>query len=539
MPTSTAATRRRLPPAARARTALMALALLLWAVPTAYADVAGDVQARVARAITATAPKKATIGVQIVALGDAPGDRKVLYTRSADRPMIPASNLKLITTAAALDTLGEDFKFRTQLLVRANTSAGDVELAVVGDGDPSFGDATLLKEMDGWGTRTVFETWARVLSERGVRRVSALHLDDSVFDEEYAHPNWPADQRHKWYEAQVGGLNLNVNCLDVYLTRGSGRLMNYRLDPPTEYVTVDHSCRRGDRNAVWLTRAEGGNRIILAGQTNASEQALSVTVHGPALYFGTVFAEVLREHGIDCADPVVDRTIRAGWELQQQSAGQPDAGAEITDTPDVSEAPESQHMLAAQSMRHVPWQLLAVHQTGMGPVLARTNKDSINMYAEALSKRLGFAATGEPGSWRSGEQAIKDFLFRIGAEAQEVNLDDGSGMSRQNRVTAAVLCDVLSRMHYGEAAEAFRDSLSEAGVDGTLEQRFGNRGRDLRGRVFGKTGYINGVITFSGYLHGRDGRWYAFSILVNDCPETWKAREMQEAIVEALDNALK
>ncbi len=509
MPTSNAA------PPTVSRLLLLGLAAILCLAPASLArgDLAADVSQRVKTLLEAGTPKNSTLGVQIVALGEAPGQQRVLFSQSADRPMIPASNLKLLTTAAALDTLGKDFAFQTKLLVRGDVASGEVELAVIGDGDPSFGDAALLRSIDGWGTRTVFAAWAEQLQAQGIRRISAVRLDDSVFDDQYIHPSWPENQRHRWYEAQVGGLNLNINCIDVHVyRRGSAEILGYRLDPPTEYVTVNNTARRGTKNAIVLTRPERTNNITLGGQTDAREQGpMQVTIDNPTGFFGAVFAEVLREAGIECPPPEVDRTIRDEW------------ASRLSGTSDAVSG----------------WRLLALHQTQMPPVLARTNKDSINLYAEALAKRTAFAATGRPGSWADAEEVVKDFLGRIGMERDHVRLDDGSGMSREDRVSAAALCDVLAAMHHSDAAEMFRGSLSGAGVDGTLQRRFRDAGRrDLHGRVFGKTGYINGVSTFSGYLHGRDGRWYAFSILVNNCAEVWKAQQLQEEIVLALDRSL-
>jgi D-alanyl-D-alanine carboxypeptidase/D-alanyl-D-alanine-endopeptidase (penicillin-binding protein 4) len=430
--------------------------------------------------------------------------------------MIPASNMKLLTSALALQALGKDFKFRTQLLVRGETASGDVELAVIGDGDPTFGDAELLKDIAGWDTRTVFASWAKQLKLQGVRRVSAIRLDDSVFDDQRVHPSWPLEQRHFWYEAQIGALTLNINCLDFHVfRRGDAALMGYRLDPPTRYATVENTLKRGTKNAVALTRREGGNVISLGGQTNAREQGpILVTIDNPTAYFGTVFAETLREAGIDCGETVTDRAIRSEWEAR--------APVDAASVPDPA-----------------GWRLLAVHETSLPTVLARTNKDSINLYAENLAKRVAFAATGQPGSWPAAQQAARDFLAQIGSEPEAIHLDDGSGMSRGNRLTAEVLCDVLAAMHHSDAAEMYRDSLSEAGVDGTLQRRFRAKGRqELHSRVFGKTGYISGVCTFSGYLHGRDGRWYAFSILVNDSSDLARAQQLQEEIVAALDRSL-
>ena len=519
-------TARRFAPFFSPQRLIIATALAALFLPAiARADLASTLRGK----INAVAPAKSSVAVSVRRLDDA--GPTTLFTHRSDEAMIPASNLKVLTSAAALHTLGEDFRFRTRLYVRVHED-GTHEAAVVGDGDPSFGDAELLRGIDGWGTRTVFESWANALKASGITRIERLRLDDSVFDDAYEQPNWPDNQRHLWYEAQVSGLNLNMNCLDVHLRRGSGSTMLHRLDPPTEYVTVENTCRRGSRNAVWLSRERGSDTIILKGQTNASEQGpMRVTVENPTSYFGTVMAETLTAAGIEVGEVVTDRTVRSTLAEPALSRGpaqgdDPNGGAEAGDWDALDEP---------------AWHLLAVHETPLSTVLARTNKDSINLYAEALLKRTAFEITGEPGSWQAGEAAVKEFLTSLDVKADPVQMDDGSGMSRLNRVTANAMTGVLAAMFNGEHFETFRVSLSEAGADGTLESRFRDSDRsDLQGRVFGKTGYIDGVSTFTAYLHGRDGRWYAVSVLVNDVPggQVWKAKQLQEDVVLALDKSL-
>ncbi|MEL7238284.1 MAG: D-alanyl-D-alanine carboxypeptidase/D-alanyl-D-alanine-endopeptidase [Planctomycetota bacterium] len=485
----------------------MTTALLASAPEVLLASDTSRVASAVRQAIAKHRPKSTNIAVQVAALPASPGDRvssETLFTLDAESPFIPASNLKLLTSAAALDVLGPDFRFRTRLAVR-DRGDGSFDVAVVGDGDPTFGDADLLRGIDGWGTRTVFKTWADVLAKAGVSRIAELHLDATIFDDEVRHPNWPENQRHRWYEAQVGGLNLNINCVDVYLTRSSnGRSMLARLDPPTQYVDVTNTCKVGKDNAVQLTRKPGTNDVILGGETNAKSQGpMKVTVNDPTMYFGTVLAETLRNEGILVGDVMADTTVRA--------------------------EPAS-------------WKVLAIHETPLSTVLARTNKDSINLYAEALSKRLANHITGKPGSWDDAERLIKEYADANGANVEGVVLDDGSGMSRLNRVSAGLLVDVLAAQYNGDDFETYKAGLSEAGVDGTLERRFRTRDRDdLHGRVFGKTGYINGVSTMSGYLHAVDGNWYAFSVLVNECrsDRIWQAKLLQEEVVLAVDRSVK
>lgn len=464
-------------------TVLQVLLLLCWlpAAP-ALADLTADINALLARKPLA----RAEVGVQVIRLGQDPAGSAVIYARNPSLPLIPASNMKLLTTSAALQGLGGDFRFRTVLYQRGE------DLVVVGDGDPTMGDVELLRP-HGWGVTTTFESWAALLKSRGVTSVGDLVVDDGVFDEAFANPTWPADDLHKRYGAQVGGLNLNGNCLDFFLSPGGrGTVVGYRLDPPTKYATIANSCLSGTKSAVWLTRKPQGNDIILRGEINAANGTpISVTVHDPTLFFGTVFAETLRSAGIE----VNGRVVR------QRGA-------------DVASA--------------VP---LAAHETPIEVVIRRANKDSVNLYAEALLKRLGHAHDGQPGSWANGAAAIAAYVAGRGVTPGECRIEDGSGLSGANRTSVNALSRVLLADYYGPNRQMFLDSLAVGGTDGTLDKRFRN---DLRGRVYAKTGYIGGVRALSGYLRGRSGNWYAFSILMNG-PLTAEARQIADQIVAAVD----
>jgi serine-type D-Ala-D-Ala carboxypeptidase/endopeptidase (penicillin-binding protein 4) len=464
---------------------------LLVASAAARADLASDVRAVLADRFLS----HAKFGVKIVRLSD-DGGASTLFQSQSTLPLVPASNLKLITTSAALERLGRDFKFRT-LLVRR----GDV-LALIGDGDPSFGDAELLKKV-GWSTDTVFKAWAAGLVKRDLGPVRELLVDDSVFDEQLFHPHWPADQSQKRYEAEVAGMNLNVNCVDLYVTPiGQGRIVRFVADPWTHYLTIANSCVGGADNAIWLSRQPGTNNLILRGQAaEANDVPVSVTVHDPPLFAGNVLAERLDAAGIQVGSVRRDRSVRAEF-------AQPDHGG---------------------------WTLLAVHETPLLAVMARANKDSMNLYAECCCKRLGFAAAGV-GSWENGVSAVGDFLQTIGVPTSQFHLDDGCGLSKENAISANLMVTVLEHDFAGRNADAFLSTLAVAGIDGTMDNRF--RGTDLRGRVFAKSGFVNGVSCLSGYLHARDQRWYAFSILLNDVPAggTAQAKILEEKIVKAIDD---
>jgi len=177
--------------------------------------------------------------------------------------------------------------------------------------------------------------------------------------------------------------------------------------------------------------------------------------------------------------------------------------------------------------------VVAVHETPLPTVLARANKDSMNLYAESLCKRLGRETSGESGTWANGTRAVADFLRRVGVPDEQFHLDDGCGLSKENMISPRALVKVLAHEFHGKNKDAYLVSLSIAGIDGTLDDRF--KGSDLRGRVIGKSGYVNGVRTLSGFVRTKDGPHYAFSILMNRIPDDPTVKLLQEKIVKAVD----
>lgn len=455
------------------------------AVTSARADLTADVRKLIA---DDKGTARALVGVQVVKLGTTRELDQVVVDVDADKPLIPASNLKVITTALALDTLGPDFRFQTRLVTDGS------DLALVGDGDPSFGDSQYLQPR-GWTMRTVYERWADELKKAGVTRVANVRVDDSIFESTFMHAEWPRDQQQKWYEAQVAGVNFNANCLDVFATRQGGTAV-VRTEPATNYVQLQNTLKVGATHSLDLTRELGTNKVIVRGTINASNaEAFRVTIDDPPAYAGTVLAETLVSRGIVVTGDVVrDRTIRANADK---------------------------------------WRPVAVNETPLLEVLDRTNKESINLYAECVGKRAAAKLTGEPGSWKSLAAVQRTFMATVGAPADAYTFDDGSGMSRGNAVAPAAFVATLSHMFHGPTREAYVATFAVGGVDGTLDKRF--QDPSIRGRVFAKSGYVEGVRTLSGYLKTKAGNWYAFSILMNKAPGS--AKTVQEQIVRAVDNA--
>lgn len=458
-----------------------------------------DVDLRIADVIRAAGLGKTSISLYAI---DLETNRPILRSNQDDA-MIPASNLKLLTSATAISTLGPDFTFETRLALlnpKADPAAThqDAVLHIKGDGDPAFGDDTVLRQ---YGNQTsdveaMLQLWVDAIKKANIKRVSRIIIDDSIFDSEFVHPSWPADQLNRWYCAQVAGLNFYTNCLDVYPVPSSvpNDSPMVRLLPAAPFVPTTNLAMSGRDDTFWISRKMGTNELTFRGSVkNKRLKPVNVTIHDPPMFFGRVLA---------------DRLAKAGIAVDQVSR------------------PTPQDVIGAGKALHVI-------RTPLSIVLARCNKNSQNLYAEALFKRVGFKATGAPGSFDNGAAAVRLFLQKqIGTAAATVRTADGSGMSRDNRVTARVMVDVLTAMHKdAKLAKPFRQSLSIAGVDGTLDDRMKN----IKGRVYGKTGYISGVSCLSGYYiapsakpkantganptalaDADDGRIVAFSFLFND-----------------------
>ena len=456
------------------------MALLAIAAPAGRADLNKDIQTILADDLL----KSATVGVAVASMPEG----RELFRHNEHQLLMPASNMKILTTSAALNLLGADFKFRTMLVQRGE------DLVLVGDGDPAFGDAELLKK-SGLSATNVFEQWTTQLKGQTFRHVL---VDDSILETCAIHPGWCARQFQNKFSAEVSGMTFNVGAVDLAVRSAPGGDAVYRMTPPTRYAPVRNTCVTGGRGGVIVTRQPGSNEISLRGGCTATEVTVSITVHDPALLAATVLAETLSSGGVHFTGSVGrDRSVRARLAAGNQGTT-----------------------------------LLAVHETALSTALARANKDSVNLYAECLAKRIGAASGGE-GSWESGGAAVTGFLKHIGIADTEFKVDDGCGLSREDRVTAHAIVQILHTNFVGAYRDAFMSSLAVGGKDGTLDNRF----KEMRGRVLAKTGYIANVSALSGYLKGRDEQWYAFSILMNGVPSgaNGRAKQLQESIIKAID----
>jgi D-alanyl-D-alanine carboxypeptidase/D-alanyl-D-alanine-endopeptidase (penicillin-binding protein 4) len=409
-----------------------------------------------------------------------------LFAHDADTPYMPASNLKLFTSAAALDRFGPDHKLKTYL------AYDGINLWVIGTGDPACGDPKIAGK-DNQAVTLMFDEWADVLKQKGLTDIKGgVYYYDRVFDDQLVHPSWSKSFAGDWYAAPVSGLNFNDNCVDLTLhPTADGQPMRYEIVPAIKNIEIVNKTRTvATTRPASIDRMQAANVFTLGGGATAKTNVESKAIVDPGAFFADAFRTHLASKGVAVAGPT-----RRALELPKGYALDPHTGA-------------------------IKGDVLATHETPFTTALNRLNKNSQNLFAEAFAKMSGRDYAWQtkyedvPGSWALGTEAAQAFLKSHGVDAPAVKLVDGSGLSRDNRVTARAVSDLLLAMSTHKYRQPFHDSLPIAGVDGTI----GKRMKDIQGKVYAKTGYIGGVRALSGYAHTDGGKTLAFTIIYNDIP---------------------
>lgn len=406
---------------------------------------------------------------------------RVLVGLESTRGMRPASNMKLVTTAAALVIGGLQARFTTRCDASAPLSGGIVDgnLVLRAGGDPFLGPAGAI---DGSGVERLDEL-AHQLAERGLRRVTGdLVLDEGSFEDPAPGPEWPdPDQHWKDYCALAGGFTVNGGCLvaEVESTL-PGSAARVRVRPAAHGLRNDWRVEtRADGSLVIGFEARLG-RVLVRGSIpkNVRRWTESCSHPDPVALFGQAFCAALQRAGIELQGEVVrERGASGSHEL-------------LTYTSPVVDC------------------------------LVPINTDSVNGVADQLFYAAGLWAAGD-ASRAGAARATAWALEELGISAEGLQQVDGSGLSFANRVTAEQLVGLLAAAHtasagsQGDAAQRFRSSLAVAGRTGTLDKRM--RGTCAEGRVLAKTGFIRGTSTLSGFIDSPTGP-LAFAILVEYPP---------------------
>jgi D-alanyl-D-alanine carboxypeptidase/D-alanyl-D-alanine-endopeptidase (penicillin-binding protein 4) len=418
----------------------------------------------------------ALVAVRVISLADG----RSVYARNARKLVMPASNMKLVTVAAAAARLGWNFRFTTTLEAAGTIQNGVLhgDLVVTGTGDPSIGAPDLRGA-------ALFDEWANALRAAGVSRVDGrLNGDDHAFADEPLGAGWAWDYLSAGYAAPSGALSYNENVAVIRITPASaaGLPARVELGPPghgLEPVVAVATAPTGSTTTIDVTRLPGSRRLAIRGQIAAAAPPVvrTAAVDNPTQYFVDAMRVALAERGIGITG--------GSWDL---------------DSLDV--APAGRRMVVARR-ESAPLSALAGYAM----------KVSQNFYGETFLKALG--AVRGIGSAERGRQVVASVLQDWGLPVESLVMSDGSGLSRYNYVTADLIVGILQHVWNDQALRGpYLAALPVGGHDGTLENRM--RGTDLDRRVQAKTGTISNVRALSGYLTSESGEKLAFSIIVNN-----------------------
>ena len=429
------------------------------AIPSLAADLAG----------LATSPvlHPQETGIVVMALPE----RRIVYSRQGDRPLKPASTLKILTTAASLALLRPEFVHTTPVYADGEIDASGVlqgNLYLQGRGAPDL----------------VGESWwliARRLADLGLKKVSGnLVADESYFDPVRRPPGWPAPGADSWYNAPQGALSCNFNVVTVRVTPSPllGGRPDLTLEPASSYFQVlNRATTAAQTTDLRVDRLyeDGQNRILVGGtvRRGGGIEIVNRSVEEPALWSLHAFREIARGCGIEIAGRLETGVVPAG----------------------------------ARS--------LYTHESRPLAALVRDmNKNSNNFMAEMLLKTLGAQFVSTPGTTEGGLEMVRAYLAGLGLDPRDLRIVDGSGLSDLDRMPALMMAEILARAREDfEVEPELVSSLPIGGADGTLSDRFGSE--EGRRRVRAKTGRVAGAISLAGYASNRDGHVLAFVIFAN------------------------
>ena len=405
-----------------------------------------------------------------------------LYKRNEDKLLIPASDLKLFTTAAGLITLGSDYRFKTNLymngFIDGSILKGDI--VVQGRGDPTiserFYNGNMLK---------VYNDWADSLLNIGIDEITGNIVgDDNAFDDIGLGAGWSWDYESNWFAAPTSAISFNDNCVDVIVTvNKKTHQSEVTVAPDTKYVIILNktvTVPKDSITSIETYREPGTNVITVFGTIRDNSDSIKtyVTVNNPTQYAMVVLKDVLKRKGI-----IID-----GYPI---------------DVNDMASSPDYSKMKL----------LFTQYSPQLKEIIKVTNKQSQNLYAEQLLKTIGLEIKGY-GTTANG-LSVENKVFReMGINPDSYNIVDGSGLSRLNLVTPKQIVALLSYMYKSRHFIPYFNSLPIAGVDGTLGDRMQNT--KAQGKIRAKPGFLEGVRNLSGYAFTGDNEPIAFSIIVNN-----------------------
>lgn len=470
------------------------------------------------------------IGIKVVSLDTG----KVLFEENAAKLLRPASNMKLYTVATALDRLSPDFRFTTSVYAPGKPDSSGVvrgDLIVFGRGDPSMA----ARFNNGDYFKGINELASKIVAA-GVKTVEGdLVGDESFFTGSQYGSGWEWEDLTWYYGAEVSALTVNDNALDLFVKPNPqvGKPAIVTTGPPDPLLTIANevtTAPAGTRRQISIHRGLGKDTLEIRGSIAVDDRGYTggIGISHPAMLFAYLLRSSLAERGVTIKGRT--RTIAAPLGGPPQD---PIQRASLVRRPDV---PPINWPVEIATYQSVPFSVIA----------AQTLKPSQNLYTELILRMLGNLpppasstsdSAGDSGSEPTtqsalvefrqtsedrGVEVVKAFLKTVGIRPDSLNLNDGSGLSRNDMVTADSTVQLLTYMSRHRYADVFRDALPIAGVDGTLRNRM--KGTVAEGNLRAKTGSLSSAASLGGYVITQAGEKLVFTIMVNNYPSNVEPR---------------
>lgn len=465
----------------------------------------GELQARISDILRKPEFAPAIIAIKVASLDTG----RVLFEDNSHKLVRPASNMKLYTVAAALDRLSPDFHFVTSAYAQTRPDEDGVikgDLIIYGRGDPSlaarFNNGDYFKGIDDLAIRIVGS---------GLKRVDGNLIGDETYFTGPPHGSgWEWEDLTWYYGAEVSSLAVNDNALDLFVKPGSqiGSPALVTTGPPDPLLTIINrvtTAAKGTRRAISVYRGLGENRLELSGTIPLDDRGYTggIGISHPAQLFMALLRSALAQHGV---------IVKGQTQVVSERTG-------------VSLIPKGTNG-ASQSG---PLEIAKLQSPPFGTVAAQTLKPSQNLYTEIILRTLGEVAPlpspamkAAQTSEDAGHDVVKAFLKEAGLNPDSLVLSDGSGLSRNDMITADSNVQLLTYMSKHKYASVWRDALPIAGVDGTLRNRMRNTPAENNLRA--KTGSLSSAASLSGYVTTAAGENLVFSIVVNNYPSDAEPR---------------
>lgn len=441
--------------------------------------------------------KHATISASVLQVN---GEKEILDYQK-DKVLVPASSLKLFTTFSALHYLGEDFKYETHIdysgrILKDGTLEGDIY--VIGSGDPTLGSS----KFSGYPNfPDLISDITSKIKSAGITCVSKnIIADESIFDSYPISPSWQWNDLGNYYAGGSWGVNINDNQYFVFFgqqpTEGMVPKLK-RYGPKIPNLVLQNEVETGKAGSGDQAYIFGGpydytKRIVGTIPPGAKEFVIKGSIPDPPLFMAYHIRLALKKRNIKVDD----------YKTIFQWSGK---------------KPSLNRIASYESPR-------------LRTIVKRANQESNNLYCEALLKTIGHRKSGR-GSGTNGINAVEEYLKSLSVDISGIRLDDGSGLSTRNAISSLMMADFLKGVANSISLEKATSFLPKAGIQGTVKSLL--RSSPAKGRVWAKSGSMEGVMSYSGYIKSKSGKWLSYCIIVNGFSQ--KLRTMRIELQDFLE----